>query len=240
MLNFLPESSLNNINLDTSWKISRNPENGTINFIYKTNPFQYGVVTHTVYINSDLKGDARTHWILRSLLFELGFPGETGIYPDSIFYSESDTTTSLSKIDLKALELMYSTKISHGMDLYKIKQLLFIDSSVPAPIASPVHVDTEPPGHNYAVSSTDTHARPGRHHENTNRSDTLSCSDTGKSGFAPLPGDCRVVCRQLRDRSVCLEEVVKYPFFNHFRPANITLSTIPLEFMTTMTSCERF
>ena len=138
VLNFLPESSLNNINLDSSWKISRNPENGTINFIYKTNPFQYGVVTHTVYINSDLKGDARTHWILRSLLFELGFRGETGMYPDSIFYSGSDITTSLNRIDIKALELMYSTKISMGMDLYKIKQLLFIDSSVPAPVESPV------------------------------------------------------------------------------------------------------
>ena len=138
VLNFLPESSLNNINLDSSWKISRNPENGTINFIYKTNPFQYGVVTHTVYINSDLKGDARTHWILRSLLFELGFRGETGTYPDSIFYSGSDTTTSLNRIDIKALELMYSTKISPGMDLYKIKQLLFIDSSVSAPVENPV------------------------------------------------------------------------------------------------------
>jgi len=135
---FLPESSLNNINLDTSWKISRNPENGTINFIYKTNPFQYGVITHTVYINSDVKGDARTHWILRSLLYELGFPGETGMYPDSIFYSGSETVTSLNKIDLKALELMYSTKISNGMDLSRVKQLLFIDSSVSAPVASPV------------------------------------------------------------------------------------------------------
>jgi len=68
----------------------------------------------------------------------LGFPGETGTYPDSIFYSGSDTVTSLNKIDVKALELMYSTKISYGMDLYKIKQLLFIDSSGSAPIASPV------------------------------------------------------------------------------------------------------
>ena len=162
VLNFLPESSLNNINLDTSWKISRNPENGTINFIYKTNPFQYGVVTHTVYINSDVKGDARTHWILRSLLFELGFRGETGIYPDSIFYSGSDTTTSLSKIDLKALELMYSTKISPGMDLYKIKQLLFIDSSVPAPVASPV-LSTPSPQATTAPSAapTQTPAREG-------------------------------------------------------------------------------
>jgi len=138
VLVFLPESSLNNINLDSSWKISKNPENGTINFIYKTNPFQYGVITHTVYINSDVKGNARTHWMLRSLLFELGFPGETGTYPDSIFYSGSDTVTSLNKIDVKALELMYSTKISNGMSLNKIRDLLLIDSSGSAPTANPV------------------------------------------------------------------------------------------------------
>jgi hypothetical protein len=138
VINFLPESSLNNINLDTSWKISKDPENGMIYFIYKTNQFQYGVSTHTVYINSDVKGNARTHWILRSLLYELGFPGETSIYPDSIFYSESDAVTSLSKIDLKALELMYGTKISNGVSLNKIRDLLLIDSSGSAPIASPV------------------------------------------------------------------------------------------------------
>ncbi len=160
VINFLPESSLNNINLDTSWKISRNPENGTINFIYKTNPFQYGVITHTVYINSDVKGDARTHWILRSLLYELGFPGETGMYPDSIFYSGSDTVTSLNKIDLKALELMYSTKISNGMDLSRVKQLLFIDSSVSAPVASPVP-STLTPGVTSAPLAVPTHTPVG-------------------------------------------------------------------------------
>ena len=162
VINFLPESSLNNINLDTSWKISKNPENGTINFIYKTNPFQYGVITHTVYINSDVKGDARTHWILRSLLYELGFPGETDAYPDSIFYSGSDTTTSLSKIDVKALELMYGTKISNGMDLSKTKQLLFIDSSGSAPVPGPVLSPPNPPATS-APSAAPTHtpAREG-------------------------------------------------------------------------------
>ena len=162
VINFLPESSLNNINLDTSWKISKNPENGTINFIYKTNPFQYGVITHTVYINSDVKGDARTHWILRSLLYELGFPGETGAYPDSIFYSGSDTVTSLNKIDVKALELMYSTKISNGMDLSKIKQLLFIDSSGSAPVESPVLSPPNPPATSApSTAPTPTPAREG-------------------------------------------------------------------------------
>ena len=162
VINFLPESSLNNINLDTSWKISRNPENGTINFIYKTNPFQYGVITHTVYINSDVKGDARTHWILRSLLYELGFPGETGMYPDSIFYSGSDTVTSLNKIDLKALELMYSTKISNGMDLSQSKATSFYRFISISTGREPGPVDTDPRSHICAVSSTDTHARPGK------------------------------------------------------------------------------
>jgi hypothetical protein len=127
VVNFLPESSLNNINTDTSWKILKNPETGTTILIYKTNPFQYGANTHTIYINSDLKGDERTHWILRSVLYELGFPGETGMYPDSIFYSDSDTTTHLNTVDLRALELMYGTKISSGMSLRQIRQVLFID-----------------------------------------------------------------------------------------------------------------
>jgi len=168
VLYFLPESSLNNINLDTSWKISKNPETGSIYFIYKTNQFQYGVSTHTVYINSDLTGNARTHWILRSLLYELGFPGETVIYPDSIFYSGSDTVTSLSKIDLKALELMYSTKISHGMSLNKIRDLLLIDTSASTPIASPVLSTTNP----QATSTPSASPTPAPVQEGTTRAPT--------------------------------------------------------------------
>jgi len=128
VLNFLPESSLKNVNSDNSWKISKNRETDTINYIYKTTGTQFGGITETIYINSDLKGNARTHWILRSLLYELGFPGETGTYTDSIFNSDSETVTSLSKIDLKALELMYGTKITYGMTLSQIRQLLLIDN----------------------------------------------------------------------------------------------------------------
>lgn len=128
VLNFLPESSLKNVNSDNSWKISRNRETDTINYIYKTTGSQFGGTTETIYINSDLKGNVRTHWVLRSLLYELGFPGETGTYTDSIFNSDSETVTSLSKIDLKALELMYGTKITYGMSLNQIRQLLLIDS----------------------------------------------------------------------------------------------------------------
>ena len=103
---------------------------------------------------------------------------------------------------------MYGTKISNGMSLNKIRDLLVIDSSGSAPISEPGPIDTEPPGHICAISSTDTHARPGRHHECTNRSDTLTCSDTGKSDVAPLHSDCRAVCRECRDWDICLEELV--------------------------------
>jgi len=122
VLIFMPESSLKNINSDNSWKVSQNRETGTINYIYRATPGQFS--SEAIYINSDLKGDSRTHWILRALLYELGFPGETGSYSDSMFYSESDSATSLSKIDLKALELLYGKKISFGMNLTQVRQLL--------------------------------------------------------------------------------------------------------------------
>jgi len=80
----MPESSIKNINSDNSWKVSKNRETGTINYIYRGTVGQ--TTSETVYINSDLKGDSRTHWILRALLYELGFPGETGTYTDSMFF----------------------------------------------------------------------------------------------------------------------------------------------------------
>jgi len=124
VLNFLPESSMKNINTDDSAKISKDA-NGDIIFIYNPSSTQSD---ETIYLNSDLKGDTRTHWVLRSLLYELGFPGETGSYPDSIFYSDTSTVTSLSKIDLKAVALMYGSKMKSGMTLTDVKQLLLINN----------------------------------------------------------------------------------------------------------------
>lgn len=125
VLRFLPESSLKNVNADDSWKIARNPEMDTIIFIYKETPDILS--SETIFINSDFRGDERTHWILRALLYELGFTGETGTYTDSIFYSGSGTTTSLSRIDLKVVELMYGKKITNGMTLSQVQDLLFSD-----------------------------------------------------------------------------------------------------------------
>ena len=111
VLVFLPQSSLKNIEIPDSdllngATISKNPKTGIINYIQKTITIQY-ITKEMIYINSDFIGEQRTHWIFRSLLYKLGFTGESNDSSDSIFYSYSDNTTQLSELDLKALELMY-------------------------------------------------------------------------------------------------------------------------------------
>lgn len=106
-LDFLPAGSLNQINYDRlTSSIYRDRQNGTIYFI-KTKD--------KTYINSDLKGDVRARWVLRALLYNMGFYGETGRHPESIFYSGTTNVTQLSTIDLKAMQIMYGKRITNGM-----------------------------------------------------------------------------------------------------------------------------
>lgn len=127
VLIFLPEATIKNIAildyeaLDGA-TISKNPKTGLIYYLQKNEKHQF-FTTKIIYFNSDLKGDQRIHWILRSLLYKFGFTGETNDYSDSIFYS-SDNTTQLSEIDLKSIELMYSNKIARDSSVSSIKALL--------------------------------------------------------------------------------------------------------------------
>jgi hypothetical protein len=125
VLNFLPESSLKNIVIENDTIVSKNPKTGVINYIRKPVKQQF-ITTDVFFINSDLQGNIRTHWILRSLLYELGFTGETIDNPDSIFFSGSENVTELSEIDVKALQIMYSNKITNGMTFDRVKTLLLI------------------------------------------------------------------------------------------------------------------
>jgi hypothetical protein len=122
---FSPGSTLSDIDFQNGAVISKDPKTGIVHYIHETVTVQY-VSKDMVYINSDYKGDERTHWMLRGLLSELGFQGETNDYPDSIFYAGSDNSTQLSDIDLKALDTMYSTKIANGMSFDRVKSLLLL------------------------------------------------------------------------------------------------------------------
>jgi hypothetical protein len=120
---FAPQSTLENVDDLAGTVISKNPETGTIHYLHMTQTTQF-VSKEVVFINSDYNGDQRTHWILRGLLDDLGFTGETYDYPDSIFYAGSENTTQLSDIDWKAVQLMYGSKITSGLTSDRVKALL--------------------------------------------------------------------------------------------------------------------
>jgi len=120
---FSPQSSLKNIADLGDMVVSKNEETGEIYYLHMTVNVNR-ISKEVVYINSDLKGERRTHWILRGLLDNLGLPGEDGDYPDSIFYPGSENTTRLSEMDWKAVQLLYGSKITSGLTSDRVKALL--------------------------------------------------------------------------------------------------------------------
>ena len=135
VFNFLPESSLNALAKDTfpadamTKQIINRDENGKIGSIYRISVGSYA--SGILYLNSDLTGDARTHYITRGLLYYLGFVGQTGAYPDSIFYSGSNTTPAPNGIDWDVISLMYGSKIYNGMTLSDVRDALLITNTSP-------------------------------------------------------------------------------------------------------------
>jgi hypothetical protein len=128
VINFLPKSSVESLAEDTSYnsintqQIINRDSDGTICSVYRTTVYSTSS-TNFIYLNSDLTGEKRGHYIIRGLLYFLGFPGETGRYSDSIFYSQSNTVVNLSTIDMKAVEIMYGTNIQNGMSLGTVSSL---------------------------------------------------------------------------------------------------------------------
>lgn len=127
-INFVDESALNVMKNDPAWKVAWDPNTGKIFYVYKV--FTSAGVNENIYINNGLKGDERKHWIIRSLLYELGFPGESGVYPDSFFYTDySANKTSLNSIDWKSVELMYGKMITFGTNMSQVRNVLFIQTN---------------------------------------------------------------------------------------------------------------
>jgi hypothetical protein len=125
VIRFIPGNGIEGINSDNTWKVYRNPSTGIITYMFRTNKYST-LTTEMVYINADMTGKERTHWLMRGLLYELGLPGESGTYPESLFYSSYNDVTELSPIDLKALQLLYGNKIKEGMTLDDVRRVLVI------------------------------------------------------------------------------------------------------------------
>jgi len=121
-LNFLPENALRQLNVDDGTIIIKDPQTGTYYFV-RTSTSTFGTSIQETYINSDLTGNARARWILRAILYNMGFQGETAKYKDSLFYSGTTDVKQPSLIDLKAIQLMFGKKVTNGMTKTNVKDL---------------------------------------------------------------------------------------------------------------------
>jgi len=124
-LEFLSEKSLSQINDDKSGTIAyRDSLTGVPYFVRASVTRVAGRTDVTTYINADLKGADRDRWLLRALLYNMGFYGETAKYSESMFYAGTNNVTQPSEIDWRAIQLMYGQKIKNGMTKANVKSLV--------------------------------------------------------------------------------------------------------------------
>lgn len=129
-IKFVPSDGLSAIDLSALSTDKAAPSSGWLN-----KEFKNGGVTNAkvkdkiIYISSDLAGAERKHYILLGLLFELGFKGSTMKYQDSIFFDGGTDVTSLSRLDSKAVQIMYGLGLWNGMTVEDVKKRVLVTSS---------------------------------------------------------------------------------------------------------------
>ncbi len=79
-----------------------------------------------LFLLNDLSGDERKHFLLKGLLFSMGFHGESKLQ-DSFFYNHGIKTV-LSPLDKMAIELLYGGRLQSGLDVEAVKKTLGIVS----------------------------------------------------------------------------------------------------------------
>lgn len=80
-----------------------------------------------LYILNDLQKDERAHFLIKGLLFSMGFHGESAL-TDSFFNPGNTRQTNLSVLDKEAVRLMYGGRFQSGLDVDGIKKALGIES----------------------------------------------------------------------------------------------------------------
>ncbi|NMB78566.1 MAG: hypothetical protein GYA23_05670 [Methanomicrobiales archaeon] len=114
-LDFRSGEALSQINPDLVVFSIKDLDSGQYYFI-KTND--------KIYVNADLNGYLRDRWVLRAILYDLGFMGESAKYSDSLFYTDTTKGNKLTTIDLKAIQLMYGKSVTNGLTKSQTKAIV--------------------------------------------------------------------------------------------------------------------
>jgi hypothetical protein len=125
---FFPGRSLDSLEKSFIGCREIDPATGTVlSLIYKPiieYPSGETVVATRIYINADLEGPRRQHYLQRAMLYYLGFPGETYAYPDSFFYYNTGESVSFTPIDIEAMKTMQNPGVYNGMGITEARWLL--------------------------------------------------------------------------------------------------------------------
>ncbi len=123
-IRFLKQDGLKEIDMKNIQDTLRDPQNNDIQILVSTKAANGDM---TAYVNADLQGERKIHYMLRAIMYMLGFAGYTADYPDSLFNTYTDTTTKLSIIDKEAVKLMYGgNSITSGMNIDAVKRVLMM------------------------------------------------------------------------------------------------------------------
>lgn len=125
---FFPRDSLNSLEKNFIACQELDPTTGApLSIIYTStieNPNGQKEVTTKIYLNSDLKGALRNHYLERAMLYYLGFPGQTYDYPGSVFFYNTQSNVEFIPIDVEAMKTMYNPGIYSGMTIQEVRRLL--------------------------------------------------------------------------------------------------------------------
>jgi Protein of unknown function (DUF2927) len=125
-IKFLPQDGLSAVNLFEAPETGPFPEDLTRRELYQGSIPAAKIVRGTIYINANLKGDARRHVVVRSLMYEMGLTGDTTKFTDSVFYAGENTNVDLSPVDKKVIAMLYGEGFSNGMTVEDIRKIVYI------------------------------------------------------------------------------------------------------------------
>ncbi|OPY34796.1 MULTISPECIES: DUF2927 domain-containing protein [unclassified Methanoregula] len=125
-IKFLPEDGLSAISLMEAPESGPFTESLTRRELRQDNAVGAKIIRGTVYINANLKDDARKHVLVRSLMYEMGLTGESAIFPDSVFYAGDNTNYQLTTADKKVIGTLYQDGLYNGMTLDEVRKVVYI------------------------------------------------------------------------------------------------------------------
>ena len=126
LIRFLPEEGLKAIDLSTASESGPFSDVLTRRELYQGNVLAAKVLRGTIYFNANLKGDAKKHALVRSLMYEMGLTGETTKYPDSIFYAGENTNVEFAPVDTRAIAMLYESQFYNGMNAEGLRATIYV------------------------------------------------------------------------------------------------------------------